>query len=159
VLGDLVPRQKSILSMRRQLAEKRAVIAKRNGQGPSLSQVQTDHDRARAFADEWQKAAPVDGHLVGVVGKLSSIASETGVRVNRLSPQDKVEMAVLSEHSLRLALEGDFHQLAEFVSRLETLRETIWIRQLAMKQKSEDGNTVECELMLSVFADNRGVSG
>lgn len=159
VICLFMPGYKSIRSMRRELEEKRRFVTAANLQVSSLAQLDSQLMRTNQHVDKWRKSCPKDPNLVELLGKLAVLANQTAIRVHRLSPQETVNMAVLRQHPLVLEVEGTFSQVVDFLGRVEELPETVWVRQLKMKPSDQNGGTVQCELMLTVFADNREISG
>jgi hypothetical protein len=48
---------------------------------------------------------------------------------------------------------GSFHGIADFLQRLESLPSAIWIPSVNLKPEGETGQTLQCELTLSIFSD------
>jgi Tfp pilus assembly protein PilO len=157
--GVLIPGQASIAALRRDLHEKRQFVADVDRQMPQIEPLEAQLERARNRVDQWRAAAPQEPNLVHVLGKLANLARDCGIRLNRLNPQATTSMAVLRQHPLSLELEGTFSQLLSFLSGVEQMPETIWVRQIQLQSKSEAGETAQYDLMLTVFADNREISG
>jgi Tfp pilus assembly protein PilO len=154
-----LPGQKSLTAVRKQTAEKRQAILTANLQRQSLPQLETQLQHTVKVVQGWQHTSPNDPHVVELLGNLATFAKQSGVRVQRLTPQESLPMATLRQHPVMLNVEGSFVQLVDFMSRLEGRPESIWVRQLGLKPSSENGTSVQCDLMLTVFADNREVSG
>ena len=154
-----IPGHKSTSLVRRQLAEKRQAVLTANLQAQSLPTLEGQLQRATEYVRDWRQASPAEPHAAELLGKFAALAQHSNVRVHRLSPEESVPMPALRQHSLTLEVEGDFLHLVDFLGRLESLPETLWVRQLKMKPSGENGKSVQCDLMLTVFADNREVSG
>src|SRR5688572_10208587 len=121
-----LPSQKSITALRKQIAEKQQIILTTNLQAQSLAQVESDLERTNKVVLQWRETSPNDPHVGELLGKLALLAKQSGVRVDRLSPQETVPMSALRQHPLMLDVDGSFVQLIDFLARLESLPETIW---------------------------------
>jgi Tfp pilus assembly protein PilO len=155
----LIPGQKSIFRLHAELAEKQQFAAGMQRQLPSILQLEKELQQAQERVDSWRNASPQEPNLVQLLGKLAYLAEDAGIRLHRLNPQPTIPMKSLRQHPLSLTLEGEFSQLVSFLGHVEELPETIWVTQLTLTSKSENGATAQCELILTVFADNREISG
>ncbi|MGE0758306.1 MAG: type 4a pilus biogenesis protein PilO [Pirellulaceae bacterium] len=155
----LVPAHRSLSSLRREVSEKRNFVAQVELQAASAPDLEALLTRTREHVTGWRTSAPSEPNLVGFLGRLGQLADEAGIRVHRLTPQLSVDLKVLRQHSLTLELEGEYPQLVSFLSRLEELPETVWIRHLQVTPHRQNATHVQCELILTVFADNREISG
>lgn len=155
----LVPAQRSLSSLRREVAEKRNFVAQVELQAASVQDLEAHLARTQEHVTGWRKSAPSEPNLVEFLGRLGQLADQAGIRVHRLTPQLPVDLKVLRQHPLSLELEGEYPQLVAFLSHLEELPETVWIRHLQVTPHRQNEKHVQCELILTVFADNREISG
>ena len=155
----IVPGQRLLGQRCSELREKRAFIAKVREESAGLTELEGQLERTLRHIQAWRQASPRDSNLSDFLAKLANIAGQSGVRMNRLTPQPHVAMAAVRQHPLALELEGDFAQLVDFLGCLEQLPETVWIRHLQLTPHRQNRTTAACEVILTVFADNREISG
>ena len=153
-----LPIQRSITSLRNELAEKRQFILDAGSLGPRLAQLDVDLDEAQVIVDAWRKQSPSEEEMATFIGDVSVIASEAGATPGRITPREPVTLASLRRYPAELAVEGTFAQLGKFLGELESLPKTIWINDLTLQSAGENRKTVRGEISFSVFADNSAKS-
>ena len=155
----LLPAQKTIAALRRDLQTKEQFVANMSRQKAAIADMDQSLGRIVQQIEGWRKNSPAEPNLVEMLGKVAQLAAEEKLQIVRLMPQTATPMASLRQHPLTLEVAGDFTNLMAFLGRVEQLPETIWVRQVILKPNVENRETVQCELILSVFADNREISG
>jgi Tfp pilus assembly protein PilO len=159
LVGIVLPGQRLFTARSRELAVQRDVVEQLAGQAAFAATLEEQlHETTRAV-DHWRQAAPRDPHLVDLLGKLAMLARDTGVKLVRLSPQEPTRMELIRQVPLGIELEGSFPQLMSFLGGVENLPETVWIPHVHLRPHGKTGKTVQCELLLTVFADNPEISG
>ena len=153
-----LPIQKSIASLRGDLAAKRQFILDAAALGPRLAQLTVELEQAQAVVDAWQEQSPSEEEMSTFIGQVSVLASEAGATPGRITPRQAITLASLRRHPAELAVEGTFGQLSDFLGRLESLPKTIWINDLTLQRAGKDRETLRGEISFSVFADNSGKS-
>jgi Tfp pilus assembly protein PilO len=155
----IAPGQRTITRLKRELTDKKQFLASHGQQSESLAQCEDQMEQCLRHINRWRQASPQEPNLVEFLGRLAVIAANAGVRMNKLTPQPPIAMVSIRQHPLSLELEGDFTQLLTFLGNVEEMPETIWIRNIYLRPDSQDKSIVQCELTLTVFADNREISG
>lgn len=153
-----LPIQRSITSLRNELAAKRQFILDAGSLGPRLAQLTVELEEAQAVVDAWREQSPSEEEMATFIGQVSVLASEAGATPGRITPREAITLASLRRHPAELAVEGTFAQLCRFVGRLESLPKTIWINDLTLQTAGENRETVRGEISFSVFADNSAKS-
>lgn len=153
-----LPIQRSITSLRTELAEKRQFILDAGSLGPRLAQLAVELEEAQAIVGAWREQSPSEEEMATFIGQVSVLASEAGATPGRITPRQAITLASLRRHPAELAVEGTFAQLCQFLGRLESLPKTIWINDLTLQSVGENRATVRGEISFSVFADNSAKS-
>jgi Tfp pilus assembly protein PilO len=149
-----LPTQKSIASLRSDLARQRNEVLELGSLEAEIVGLQRRIDVVRATIDKWQEHAPTEQETATFIGVVSQLAQQAGARVERITPRSVVKMAALQKNPADLTVDGDFVQIAEFLRSLEQRPETIWLTRLNLTASGETGANVRCELSFTVFSDN-----
>ena len=67
------------------------------------------------------RAMPNTADIPGVILQLSSVAAETGVKFESITPHDPVSYGAYQQVSVDLSFEGRFYDLSDFLYRLRNL--------------------------------------
>ena len=74
------------------------------------------------------KLASFRGHLVPIeersklIEDLNKLANDSGLIISSMMPEEKITMGIYLERVMvRIEAEGDYHQVADFVSRIENM--------------------------------------
>lgn len=113
-------------------------------------------DRLRSIEDLTRRAhdtAPNPSELPKIYAQISEQAKLSGVTLRKFEPQAPVQMALLQQCPVELAVEGEFSQIFDLVRRLEQLPPTIWIPRLRLEQMGEKKGKLQAELSLTIFGD------
>ena len=153
-----LPTQKSIASIRSELAAQRSEVLELGSLESEVVELQRRLEAVRSTIDTWKQHAPTEQETATFIGVVSQLAQQAGARMERITPRSVVKMAALRQHPADLTVEGSFGQIADFLRRLEQRPETIWITRLNLSASGEAGASVRCELSFTVFADNPGDS-
>jgi Tfp pilus assembly protein PilO len=149
-----LPTQKSIASIRSELAKQRNDVLELGSLENEIVGLELRIAAARAAIDTWQEHAPTERETATFIGVVSQLAQQADARVDRITPRSVVKMAALQQHPAEVTVEGGFLQIADFLRRLELRPESIWITRLNLAASGEAGVNVRCELSFTVFADN-----
>jgi Tfp pilus assembly protein PilO len=149
-----LPTQKSIGSIRSELAQQRNDILALGSLESEIVELERRIAGVRSTIDTWHAHAPTAQETATFIGVVSQLAQQAGVRVDHITPRSLIKMSALEQHPADLTMEGDFAQIADFLRQLEQRPETIWITRLNLAASGEAGANVRCELSFTVFADN-----
>lgn len=153
-----LPTQRSIASIRSELAEQRNDVLELGSLENKIVGLDRRLAAVRATIDSWHEHAPTAQETATFIGVVSQLAQQAGARVDHITPRSVVKLAALQQHPADVIVEGDFVQIADFLRRLEQRPETIWVTRLNLSASGEAGANVRCELSFIVFADNPGDS-
>lgn len=154
-----LPRQRAIADLRRQIQDRKRYILESQSVEASIVTMEKDLADACSYIERRAKQAPADGDLDTVFGSIADEAKNAGVLTHCFQPQpdDNSETAIKRMRAT-LVTEGTFHQLFDFMARLEQLPRAFWIEELQLHHTDEDNDRLTCEMGLAIFADNRGNS-
>ena len=77
------------------------------------------------------------GEKTQMIERLSTLASESGLLVLSVAPEEKKPLGTYFECApVRIEAEGNYHQLGDFVSRVENLPEFVKILSVEIKPES-----------------------
>lgn len=149
-----LPTQKSIASIRTELAEQRNEVLKLGALESEIVDLEQRIAAVRLTIDTWHEHAPTPQQTATFIGVVSQLAQQAGAKVERITPRSVVKMSALRQYPSDLTVDGNFVQIADFLRLLEERPETIWITRLNLSASGEAGENVRCELSFTVFADN-----
>ncbi len=158
VFAVFLPTRRAIADLGRQLQAKRQYVMLTQQQFATFGQMQEELEAAQLQARNWRNTAPRGADLAGFLRSLSEISSQTGATIQRITPEQPTQLETLRRHPVRVVVEGNFHQVFAFLCRLEALPLTAWNTRLHLHRESENSETLQCELSLAVFTDNRDSS-
>lgn len=156
-----LPGQRSIRKTRNQLRDRQTQLLQSDRLAVPIRLAEDQLAQIERIAQRWHESAPPAAELSLVYSQISEQARRAGVGIRRLEPGSPTRLATLEQCPLELTLEGEYAQFADFLERLERLPAPLWIRNLQMQlqQKGEAGETLRCELSLTIFADISGHAG
>jgi Tfp pilus assembly protein PilO len=148
-----LPMQKSIASLRSKLREQRDYIGAATTADATIADLALRKREAGKIVQRWRDHAPSPHQMSTFIGTVSELADQAGAKAGSITPGDTVKLASLRMHPADLAVEGEFHEIAEFLTRLERRDETIWIGKLNV-QPIPSQTKLRCQVSFTVFADN-----
>lgn len=159
VFAVFLPGQRSMARQRQELRDKQQFIAAAAMNTAEAATLEEQMKAARQHVDRWRTHSAPESVGANLFGEIAALATESGVSLQRLTPQDPAALATLKQQTLDLKVEGNFSQLLEFLQGIESRPETIWVPRFELQSSAEDGKKVQCALSLVVFADNPKNSG
>ncbi|MDX1947425.1 MAG: type 4a pilus biogenesis protein PilO [Pirellulaceae bacterium] len=148
-----LPGQKSIQTLRAQVADRQQQIVQAESLLGHVEQAALRLARTREVSAQWKAAAPSHGKLTEQLALVSLAASEAGLEVERLDPQPPLELKLLAQHGVILQFQGEFGELFDFLHRVEQLPGTIWVTGLRIADDGQPGKSLRGELTLTIFMD------
>lgn len=159
VLAVFLPGQQQVRQQRREIREKAQFIHKSANAADEAQELRQRSEQAQAVVETWRKNAPTGATQIQVLASCADLASESGVLLERLTPQEPTSLATLQIQNVAIEVAGPFASVMKFVAGLETRPETIWITKFQLEPGPEAGKDVHCGMTIAVFADNREKSG
>ncbi len=151
----LLPNRRAIANLHNEITEKRDHITSRASAIHRLLSARQELSDARSFIDAWTRQAPSQEALPGLYGKLNALAQTAGMTTTRLDPDPAQSLARIRRIPITMVCRGTFPRAYELIRGLESMPLSLWIESVKIKKTGENGETVECELKLAVFADNQ----
>ena len=158
VLLVFLPGQVKVSKLRSQLREEQHFVIQADRLISTIQQTEDELAQTNRFAADWYEDAPGESELAAVYGQVTDAARQSGISLLRFEPQPAIRLATVSQISSTLIGQGTFAEVFSFLERLEQMSPSNWISQLQMREVGENGQELQCELSLTVFADNRGIS-
>lgn len=157
IFGLFVPKQEAIAQARARVREMQQEIIQSARLQSVIHQMQEELADTRQSAQEWRDTAPSARQLGELFGQITRHANEAGVSIQRFTPRPVLDLNLLHEIPVTLAVEGEFRSIFDLVRRLETLPGAVWIERIQM-QPADGSQRLQCELALAIFADQAGNS-
>ena len=104
--------------------------------------------------------------LAALYGEIAELLKASGVATTHFSPGPTLKLDVLQKTSLRIKCEGSFEQVASVLTRLEKMRERLWIEDVNLEtladvdqaDSGKDGQIAQgerrCQVNLVIFIGN-----
>ncbi|MBN2477612.1 MAG: type 4a pilus biogenesis protein PilO [Pirellulales bacterium] len=150
-----MPGRQAIGETRQQIEQKQDYIAEAATLATALRATQQQLDAAEQYAKSWEDRSPAGGEISALYGKINALAERAGATTTRFDPEPVVAHDTIREIPLAMACTGSFGRIFEFLRSLEELPVEIWVKQCRLENLSGSRGSVNCELTLIVFADNR----
>jgi Tfp pilus assembly protein PilO len=159
VVFIFLPLQRNIRAIKSELQEKRQHVMQAQSLNGAIARAHLQLASTREVALQWQEGAPQADELAQHFARVTQHAQATGVTISRFEPQPAVSMQTLSSHNVGVHFLAGFPQAFQFLSKLEQLPGTVWIRDVRLtRADGESGSTptrenVAGELTLTIFVD------
>ena len=153
-----LPNQKKIELLRGELRSRQQLTGDSHGVSTSIQRMQRELEETQAYVDRWQANLPRAEHGVRVQAEITDIAAESDALTTQISPGAEIEYRSLIRMPLAMELTGSFHEVFDFLGRLERLPRMIWVDKLQLKAPRQAGEDLECRLDLVVFRDCAEIS-
>ena len=154
-----LPGQRSIDELRSKLRNRQEFISQAQGLNLAIQAAEEEAEHADEFSRAWESNAPDDEQLARLFARMTRLAREAGTTALRFEPQEVVPMHSLKRVPVRLGAQGTFQQIFGMLEGLESLPQTIWVKEMRLHATGENGGPLRCELNLEVFTVNRAISG
>jgi Tfp pilus assembly protein PilO len=113
----VAPKRHDASTLKQQIADTREQISEAQGIKP----VTAPPPIRVADLFKLSRAMPNTADIPGVILQLSSIAAETGVKFESITPHDPVSYGAYQQVAVDLSFEGRFYDLSDFLYRLRNL--------------------------------------
>jgi Tfp pilus assembly protein PilO len=149
-----LPGQRAIGKLQDELATTEQFIEQVDAMGPAVGVTQQEFDKTQTYVEAWETSAPTEEELSALFGRISLLAKQSGTTTTRFEPQTAVHYEKVSRIPVVLACTGSFAQICQFLHELEGLGQTVWVEALRMEGSGQNGEDIQCELTLGIFAVN-----
>ena len=123
-----------------------------------IENVQKELEEANRYVQVWQADAPPPEELAPLFGQITQLAKQSGLTPTRFSPGNKISYDRVVKIPLIIACQGSFAQIHEFLYRLESLSQIVWIDHLTIEKGSQSAEMLQCEINLVIFTGNPEIS-
>ncbi len=147
-----LPGHRRIRQLREQIQAQEQYLAGATAMAAALTTTRQELRETIRYNRAWLAVAPGPRSSPQLCERIQHLATSAGVETTRFDPQPIEPWALLYEVPLRIVCTGRFWQLHAFVHSLEAAPETIWIKQLDLRRSPSEGELLECELNLVIFA-------
>ena len=147
------PGQKKIAELRKSLQQEQQYVAESAKLVAVINDLERQIAECESFISNWRSQSPHGGKMADLISRITADATESHVNLVAFHPSAAERHAMLRELPATMKVEGSFHGIAEFLRRLESLSASIWIPSVNIKPAGETGQTLRCELTLSIFSD------
>jgi Tfp pilus assembly protein PilO len=113
----VAPKRHDASNLKQQIADTREQISEAQGIRPATAPPSIRV--ANLF--RLSRAMPNTADIPGVILQLSSVAAETGVKFESITPHDPVSYGAYQQVAVDLSFEGRFYDLSDFLYRLRNL--------------------------------------
>ncbi len=148
-----LPAHRVIRQSQQELREMQQHIVQADGLLVTMQELQQNLAATQKLTKIWKQSAPTAGNLTPCFAKISEEAQLAKVRIVRLDPQPAKQRQTLQENAVALSLEGNLNGIFEFFRRLEELPQTTWLREVHFQRSAGTGETLRCDLTLTIFGD------
>lgn len=141
----------------KEIKDKREVVAQMDQKINNLNKAQTNYTRIEKDLDLVNESLPLDPDLPILIkqleslARLSSVAIES-VRFEKTNLQGEIETEEGQASGFSVTLVGDYKNLKDFLSSLDTLRRIISVKSFGFTSKTEEEIQL---LILSISAEAR----
>lgn len=148
-----VPAQRALGRLHQDLTAKQDFVAQADALLPAMRITEQQLAEATRYNARWLDAAPAEGELPDLFGRINALARAAGVQGTRFEPQTPLEYQMLRSVTIAAGYSGSFAQLWQFLSELEGLSQAVWVKNLQFEGPGKYGQDVHCEMAVVVFVD------
>lgn len=149
-----LPAERRMAAWSGQLAAAKRLVEQAELIRPAAEITRQELAKTEAYVEAWEESAPSEARLPELLGRVHLLAKQSGATATRFDPQPAIPYDKIRHMPVEVACVGSFGQICRFLEGLERLDQTIWVESLRMEAVGEDGQDVQCDMILGVFADN-----
>jgi len=150
------PTEKAIGKMREETAQKQQFCQLTGDLTPLLESARQQAIKTHQFNEAWAKTMPNRFEASAILGAINTMIRTSGARTTRFNPEPILQGQRISQLPLAVGCTGTFPQVFTFLHDLESLPQTVWVREVQIEPKADGqtGHSVSCEVKLAIFLDN-----
>ena len=149
-----LPGQNAVAESRAELREQQMFIVQSERLSMQIKEAQEKLNEANQYGVDWRARARTERGISALFGDITKEAAEAKIVLRRFDPQPSEKLNVVFRLPISVAYEGTFHQIYDFVKRIEALPDSIWVTDLQLRKERENSDILHAEMELTVFADN-----
>ncbi|PHS16986.1 MAG: hypothetical protein COA78_03330 [Blastopirellula sp.] len=158
VLFFLAPWQRSISQLQADVISKQTEIAGVQDLELRLMQLEKETVRLNTYLENWQVDSLLNQQAAKLFGQISILADQAGTDNLSLDPLQEVQMESAKSYPLALGCQGTYHEIQDFIYRIEQLPYEIWIEDIKLTPLANRDNRLQCEITLKFFIASNGNS-
>jgi Tfp pilus assembly protein PilO len=149
-----LPEQRSIGDVRAEVDTKRRFIGGAHKTYETIEVAQVELLETQQFCERFAERLPSEAQRSALYARIYLAAKQAGANTTRFEPQPATDYETLRQMRLSMSVSGSYEHIFDFLRRLETLDEVIWINELRLEAPNQAGQDITCEVSLAVFAAN-----
>lgn len=153
-----LPGQSAIAEMRSEIQNKTDYLLTSQTLPAQIADTDRRLKEAKEFLAKCQKSVGGEDRMDGVIREITRGARDAGVRIAKLEPQAKTPLEKLVQMPVTVGVQGTFSEIHAWLSRVESLDAAIWVDELRISPNGGNGENLECEAKITVFADRSEIS-
>ncbi len=154
----ILPMQQAIGDLHNRLEEQRAFVLEGERLRTELVSKERELDRTRKFTEGWSQRSPDQGAISSTLGNITSLAKHNQLAILRFEPNDVEQLESLYRSTTELKVEGELQQIRAFLYDVESISATVWAANISLRKASSTSDAIECDIRLTLFADNHDFS-
>ncbi|MCH8922096.1 MAG: type 4a pilus biogenesis protein PilO [Planctomycetes bacterium] len=154
VLFMFLPEQRSIGDVRDEVDTKRQFVSGAHRTYETIEVAQRELAATKEYCRQFARRLPGGPEQSALFAKINLAAKQAGAMTTRFEPQTSIDYETLRQTRLLMSVRGTYGHIFDFLRRLETLDEVIWINELQFEAPKQTGQLLTCEVSLAVFAAN-----
>lgn len=116
-----------------------------------LPTVATEVERLRQRLDRFDRQIPRYQELPQFLKSLELLKQETSLTRCNLKPEAPRQLDAYAEQAIRIDLEGQFTDVADFLRKVEEMERLTRVRRLTVRTTDPTNGTVEVQMDVSIF--------
>jgi Tfp pilus assembly protein PilO len=118
----------------------------------SLSQTEAELKRTKDYIAAARQRLTARAALSALIGRISREADLAGATTTKIEPQAASELETLAVVPVIYKANGAFADICRLLVGLEGLPEPVWLEDVQLTASRENGQKMQCDLTLAVFA-------
>ena len=153
------PRQEEIAEIRRQAEERTRFAFHAAGAASAAAQTTEEINETKRFLHAWRAEAPREENVISLFQEISQAAQAAQTRNLRIEPAAVQKLAAVWRMPVKVAVEGHFAELFEFVRSVERLSTAVWVTDLEIAPAERDSQSLRMNMTLTIFGPRPDFSG
>lgn len=158
-----LPAQHKAAALKSKKYELMQYVSNRSKTHEKIAQARQRQAQIQEVSTAWRQNAPDSTEIGRTLSNITQQARQAGVTLQRFDPEPQVRLQSIAQQPISVALEGDFAQVFQFLTRVETLPHRVWITNLTLspiaaatsgeRPAGESAQTLRVEMTLTIFLD------
>lgn len=147
------PTSRAISQLRDEIRSTESVIDQSASLTISLSQTEAELKRTKDYTSGVRQRLTKRAALSALIGRISHEADLAGATTTKIEPQAASELETVAVVPVIYKANGGFADVCRLLVGLERLPEPVWLEDVQLTAARENGQKMQCDLILAVFAD------